>query len=87
MSTFIQIRREMRQGCMLSLLLFNLYSIFQEALVDETAGIKVNEVWVNNIRYADDAVLIADNINDLQNLLNVVEKQRVNELNINTKKT
>jgi len=38
-------------------------------------GVKVNGVWVNNIRYADDTVLIADNIEDLRGL------------NINTKKT
>jgi len=28
-------------------------------------GVKVNSVWVNNIRYADDTVLIADNMEDL----------------------
>jgi len=44
-------------------------------------GVKVNGVWVNNIRYADDTVLIADNMKDLRD----VSKNM--GLNINTKKT
>ena len=46
---------------MLSRLKFNLYSVefFQEA-IDADMGIKVNEVWINNVRYFDDGVLFAD---------------------------
>ena len=75
---------------MLSPLLFNLYSeaIFQEALEDVEMGVKVNGVWINNIRYADDTVLIADNIHDLQQLVNKVgEQSKAMGLNINIKKT
>jgi len=52
-------------------LLFNLYSeaIFQEALEERNVGVKVNGVWVNNIRYADDTVLIADNMEDLRDIV------------------
>ena len=51
-------------------------------------GVKVNGVWINNIRYADDTVLIADNIHDLQQLVNKVgEQSKAMGLNINIKKT
>lgn len=39
---------------------FNLYSkyIFQELLREVQKDIKVNDIWINNIHYADDMVLI-----------------------------
>jgi len=70
--------------------LFNLYSeaIFQEALEERNVGVKVNGVWVNNIPYADDTVLIADNMEDLRDVLGTVGQCSKNMgLNINTKKT
>lgn len=33
-------------------------------------GIKVDGVWINNISYADDTVLIADKMDDLQQMVN-----------------
>jgi len=51
-------------------------------------GVKVNGVWVNNIRYADDTVLAADNMEDLRDILGTVRECSKNMgLNINTKKT
>ena len=51
---------EVRQGCILSLCLFNLYAeyIMQNAGLDEAqAGIKVARTHINNLRYADDTIL------------------------------
>jgi len=82
--------REARQGCVPSPLLFNLYSeaIFQKALEERNVGVKVNGVWVNNICYADDTVLIADYMEDLGDMLGTVGECSKNMgLNINTKKT
>jgi len=72
-----------RQGCVLSPLLLNLYSeaIFQEALEERN-------VAVNNTRYADGTALIADNMEDLRDMLGTVGKCSKNMgLNIKTKKT
>lgn len=44
-------------------------------------------MWVNNIRYADNTVLIVGNIDDLQHLVNVIRQHSKSMgLNINTKK-
>ena len=76
-------------GCVLSPLLFNLYSdkIFNGAFEDRHMGIKVNEVPISNLRYADDTVLIANNIEELQEMCNIlIEESQKYGLNINAKK-
>lgn len=57
----IKIKKEVRQGCVLSLLLFNIYSeaIFEEAIFHKHIGVKVNGEFVNNLRYSDDTVILA----------------------------
>lgn len=90
MSEEIEIKRGVRQGCILSPLLFNAYSeeILKKALEEETAGIKINGIPVNNIRYADDTIIIAENIDDLQRLMNrIAECGQEYGLTMNAKKT
>ena len=51
-------------------------------------GIKVGGYNMNTIRYADDTVLIADNENELQEMLDPVVRERVKKgLSLNKKKT
>ncbi|GFO11605.1 retrovirus-related pol polyprotein from type-1 retrotransposable element r2 [Plakobranchus ocellatus] len=75
-STFQDIiKRGVRQGCGLSPDLFSLYSEIIMRNLENHPGIKVGGQNINNLRYADDTVLIAENKEDLQKLLNIVEEE------------
>ena len=57
------IGKGVRQGCILSLCLFNLYAeyIMQNAGLNEAqTGIKVARRYINNLRYADDTTFMAE---------------------------
>ena len=67
-----QIGKGIRQGCILSTCLFNLYAeyIMQSAGLNEAqAGIKIAERNINNLRYADDTALMAESEEELKSLL------------------
>ena len=58
---WLQIGKEVCQGCILSSCLFNLYAeyIMRNARLDEAqAGIKIARRNINNLRYADDTTLM-----------------------------
>jgi len=69
---WFQIETGVRQGCILSPCLFNLYAeyIMQNAGLDEVqAGIKIARRNSNNLRYADDTTLMAESEEKLKSLL------------------
>ena len=60
---WFQIGKGVRQGCLLSPCLFNLYTeyIMRNAGLEETqAGIKIARKNINHLRYADDTTLMAE---------------------------
>ena len=67
-----------RQGCILSPCLFNLYAeyIMRNAGLEEAeAGIKIAGRNINNFRYGDDTTLIAESEEELKSLLMKVKEE------------
>ena len=72
-----QIGKGVRQGCILSPCLFNLYAeyIMRNAGLDESqAGIKIAGRNINNLRYADDTTLMAES-KELKSVLMKVKEE------------
>ena len=88
---WFQIRKGVRQDCILSPCLFNLYAeyIMQNAKLDEAqAGIKISRRNINHLRYADDTTLMAENEEELKSLLmKVKEESEKVGLKLNIQKT
>ena len=86
-----QIGKGVRQGCILSPYLFNLYAeyIMRNAGLEEAqAGIKIAGINVNNLRYADDTTLMAEREEELKSLLmKVKEESEKVGLKLNIQKT
>ena len=74
---WFQIGKGVRQGCILSPCLFNLHAehILRNAGLDEAqAGIKIAGRIINNLRYADNTILKAEN-KELKSLLKKVKEE------------
>ena len=88
---WFQIGKGVRQCCILSPCLFNLYAEYttQNAGLDEAqAGIKIVGRYINNLRYADDITLMAESKEELKSLLmKVKEESEKAGLKLNIKKT
>ena len=77
-TNWFQIGKGVHQGCILSPCLFNLYAeyITQNARLDEEqAAIKIAGRNINNLRYADDTTLMAENEEELKSLLMKVKEE------------
>ena len=75
---WFQIRKGVRQGCILSPCLFNLnveYIMRNAALDEAQAGIKIAGRNINDLRYVDDTTLLAESKEELKSLLIKVKER------------
>ena len=82
------IKRGVRQGCVLSPKIFNQYTekIFRKS--EDIRGIVVGGRNINNLRFADDTLLIAEGEEELQILVDMVKEDSLEDrLKMNVKKT
>ena len=88
---WFQIGKGVRQGCILSSCLFNLYAehVVRNAGLDEAQdGIKIARRNINNLRYADGSTLMGESEEELKSLLmKVKEDSEKVGLKLNNQKT
>ena len=73
-----QIGKGVRQGCILSPCLCNLYAKYimrHSGLEEAQAGIKIARRNINNLRYADDTTLMAESEEEVKSLLMKVKEE------------
>ena len=73
-----QIGKGVHQGCILSQCLFNFYAEYimrNTGMEEAQARIKISRRNINNLRYADDTILMAENEEELKSLLMKVKEE------------
>ena len=86
---WFQIGKRVRQGCILSPGLVNFYAeyiMWKARLGESQVGIKIAGRNINNLRYADDIILVAESEEELKRLLMKVKESEKADLKLNTQK-
>ena len=72
LSEWMSIKQGVRQGCVASPHLFALYTEMIMREIEDMEGFRIGGKVVNNLRYADDTVILAESEQQLQQLINTV---------------
>ena len=75
---WFKIGKGVRQGCILSLGLFNIYAeyiMWNAGLEEAQAGIKIAGRNINHLRYADDTTLMSESEEERKSLLMKVKEE------------
>ena len=89
-SSWFQIKKGVRQGCVISPCLFNILAemVMRRVLEDWKGGFRIGGMTINNLRYADDIVLIAETAEKPQELVDRLTQEGTNyNLLLNAAKT
>ena len=88
---WFQIGKRVRQGCILSPCLFNLYAeyiMINSGLEEAQAGIEIARRNINNLRYADDTTLMAESEEEIKSHLMKVKEESENiDIKLNIQKS
>ena len=88
---WFQIGKGVREGCILSPCLFNLYAEYikrNAGLEEAQAGIKIARRNISNLRYVDDTTLMAESEGELKSfLMKVKDESERAGLKLNIQKT
>ncbi|PIK46566.1 hypothetical protein BSL78_16575 [Apostichopus japonicus] len=72
---WFEVQVGVRQGCLLSPCLFNIYLEFvMKEIQNLDSGLKMGNMCINNIRYADDTTLIEMDLDSLQEATNKLQE-------------
>ena len=74
---WVQIGKGVRQACILSSCLFNLYAeyiMWNAGLHEAQAGVKIARWNINNLRYTDNSTLMAEREEEIKSLLMKVKE-------------
>ncbi|XP_049886587.1 uncharacterized protein LOC126381094 [Pectinophora gossypiella] len=89
-SNMFQTKKGVRQGCILSTALFNIYGeyIIRKTIENWEKGFPIGGKRLSNLRYADDTVLLATSIEEMSELFQRLELESGNiGLEVNRRKT